>query len=141
MNELEQTFVEVASRTIYDAWCRRYFMACLQCGATDPAHPSDHAMRFDGPDQRSVNLAWFFLGMLVERNGPLKEIVKAAHEAWDSTRRGEYTDDSRFFRAITLEALGKGKVFDTFAEFSVPISTVCGRPFTVPRLAIEGAQS
>jgi hypothetical protein len=175
MNSTEQTFVEVAARTLLDILHPGHHLSgyrsdCNSCSGSGVVYQSVHYEMHEEPcpyvgkSEWALTHAALLLGMLIERNGPLEEIVRAARETHGITDGDAenmlFADDTAFFRAITLEALGEGKVFDTFAEFKVgeqrphtahctswwypqECDCNCGGPkrFSVPRLAVEGAQS
>lgn len=142
--------------------------------------------RSEDPRTVDVILAAKLLGMIEERNGAsVNEITQTARRtnAHDACSRAQLPcacylhvgpadctcpfDPAAFFRAIAREALGEGKVFEEYAEFTVPSDTCwrcgcarfhrtvypkgcekCGcqyptfsRPFSVPLLNIEGGRS
>lgn len=116
--------------------------------------------RSEDPDTASKILAGKLWGMVIQANGAtLEQIVTAANRAactfTDTTGRCRYpgqvdgscgsdrghiiVDPVAFFRAITLEALGTGKVREAFGEITLnPTPSVYGGvPFIVPGLAID----
>lgn len=140
---LRETFIEAAARTIYDiaspprsrcGWCAHDATQTVEhpeylkleriaSHLFEPRRPEEIATEAT-PQTYRLYAAQLY-GAVTALNGPMVEIVKAAHDATgcefepSNITHQCHSDLGTLFRAITIESLGGAKVSETFGEVTL----------------------